>query len=135
MTSEQAAAAERLRVGEYGFPIFNPLHNLSAKMMEDLCIIRDAFLSEHLADDDKEIDFDVGSWLQSIGFGEPTINGWPVLFDNGGCDPIEFWLGYDGNVALLQSNTNDHVLIGVNIKTRGQLRRLCAALGIPLRTN
>jgi hypothetical protein len=69
------------------------------------------------------------AWLRSIGFGEPTINGWPLLTANNGCDPIELWLSHDNNVAMIQSNTEDHVLIGREFHTRGQLLALLAALG------
>ena len=72
------------------------------------------------------------AWLRSVGFGEPTINGWPILFDNNGCDPIELYLDYEGFAALIQSNTEDHVLIGKATKTRGDLRLLAMALGIEL---
>lgn len=102
-------------------------------MTRDMIAMSNENLSEHPADEDEAIDFNDRTWLQIVGFGEPTINGWPIMSDNAGCHPIEFWLDFDGNVSLIQSNENDHVLIGVRVETRGQLRTLCKALGINLK--
>ena len=117
--NEVGQAAERLRQvpkGEF----------LTGQQLDDVMTLADAYLR---LTDETAID---EAWLRSVGFGEPTINGWPILFENNGCDPIDLYLDYEGFAALIQSNTEDHVLIGKATKTRGDLRLLAMALGIEL---
>lgn len=124
--------AERLRRDNTNYSYaYEDGEDCEASYIEDVRALANAYLAEHPADEDAFID---ETWLKSVGFGEPTINGWPIIFANNGCDPIELWLDYDGCVALIQSNSEDHVLIGKRCKTRGDLRRLAAAIGIELPT-
>lgn len=82
-----------------------------------------------MTDNNTPIDED---WLRSVGFGNPTLNGLSMLIDTSG-DPVELFIDWDGVVALLQGNREDHVVINsCTYRTRGDVRRLCAALGVVL---
>lgn len=85
-----------------------------------------AYLEEHPADDDEPITAD---WL--------CKNGWKVIC-NGTRASIE-WIT-DHPIQLWKQDANRwHVTMGVVefhvINTRGDVRRLCAALGIELKEN
>jgi hypothetical protein len=70
-------------------------------------------------------------WLRRIGFGEPTINGWPLLTEAKYGDPIELWYGHDGLVTLVQSNTNDQVLLTYReYRNRQEFLSLLYAIGV-----
>lgn len=120
MSDDVRAAAERLRTkwtkpsmcSEYdGTP--------SPAWVEDLAIVAEAYLSEHPADGDVEID---EAWLRSIGFTDiDNMSG--GLFVEEDCGLIVS-RGYRGQ--WLVNGTE----LYKELKTRSDLRRLLAALGI-----
>ena len=71
--------------------------------------------------------------LQSVGFGDETINGVSMLIDSGIGDPVELYLQIElsghWEATLCQSNRNDMVSItGRHYETMGDVRRLMEAL-------
>ena len=83
-----------------------------------------------------------GSWLQSIGFGVETINGWSILLPvHPTAHPksaiTELWVNHDGNVSLMQGtptepNCSDDLIALTSLAplvTRGDVARLLTVLG------
>ncbi len=131
---ELAGAVERLRTKSHRYARSGDRFNIQyvrSDEYEDLQAVADAYLAEHPADDGEAITED---WLRSVGFSESNMNGQSMLISCDCGDPVEMWIEEDGLVSLVQSNVNDHVcLTGKKYATRGQLRRLCLALGIQLK--
>lgn len=134
--TEVRAAAERLRRSEtdekvYRFPIFNPLHTLSRQLMEDLCTVRDAYLSEHPPDSDEPI---IAEWLEAVGGngGRFSIPGGGDLYlyvkHDGGCRSASIEIGNPGEWY----GCNHEIDIPAP-QTRGDVRRLAADLGVTLK--
>jgi hypothetical protein len=117
--NELREAAERLR------DIIDTriMRSQSAKWCADeraLWLLARAYLAEHQADDDDAIDAD---WLRSVG--RELLNGY--CFDGQG---ITLWLAIDKRNRWMAELMQDDVLIALGeIKTRGDLRLLCRALG------
>jgi hypothetical protein len=104
----------------------------------DRAILADNDLAEHPDDDDEPLLDWRDPWLESVGFGDERIDGFRKLIDGiDGSDPVELVLAPSPEVgwiaSLYQSNEEDHVTItGRDVKTRGDVRRLCEVLGEPL---
>ena len=115
MTPELRAAAERLLQGARAYR--DGLHNQQL----DLQNVADAYLREHPADDEQLID---EAWLRSVGF----INTWGDKFRNvsGDIDIV-----VDGETVMLAYRSDYYDT--ATKATRGDLRRLAAALGIELK--
>ena len=84
--------------------------------------------------DDKET-WD-GEWLNSIGFGGETINGWAInLPHSGNGDPVTLHIDHDYCATLTQVGEGHWCYVALNSRayfTRGDVRLLCTALGIKL---
>lgn len=120
MTQEIRAAAERLRrleAGEHQDAVYGDFANAFRRL--DTQTLADAFLAEHPADDDEP---DTEEWLRGVGFTDCKNDGLRLSilarYPNLG---MPFWEVCGTVIRLAQP------------KTRGQLRRLCAALGISLK--
>lgn len=107
--------------------------------MKDLRLAADAYLAEHPADDDEVAD---GAWLRSIGATRPqaaasetvyTLGEWKAM-ETGGCGTYPILLRWDKrevpNPAFIVSVFGGIVFAR---PTRGDIRRLCKALGIELK--
>jgi hypothetical protein len=80
------------------------------------------YLAEHPADEDLKID---EAWLRSVGF-EHSDGGWYITIASG---PNRlYWVG---GLVSISRDGHKHVSLCTGINTRGQLLRLCQALGIP----
>ena len=122
MSDKLREAAQEIR----GFSVHCAAHpeKLSKNMLamfEKVYWVSQAYLAEHPADDDEPV---TEEWLLSVGFVHdathvvlrnwgPQRNGNIQAYPNG-----KWWLN---GTAMIQ------------MKTRGQVRRLCAALGIGLK--
>ncbi len=119
MTTEQSDAVERLRALE-GSPVTDWRKPSQAVM--DMMTISELCLSEHAADDWEPVTED---WLRSVGFKRESWH--PFQLD---CESeIDIQCGHDGLVLGHRSDEWD-------VKrdpTRGDVRRLCAALGVTLK--
>ena len=80
-----------------------------------LCDVTQAYLAEHEADDDEIV---TDEWLQSVGFTDDENT-------NLSLGPMELFLFSGGNELLIDHSSGEYEL-----KTRGDVRRLCRALGI-----
>lgn len=153
LTPEPLAALERLRRVEDGEPIDSVYPNLGYGLgsLRDREILSRLALAEHPADDDTAVD---EAWLRSVGFRD-----WPRLDDDSDLEGYDIYilaneeigwecrLAYRANgfylvrmcdpdvcdllaaesVELFDSRNNRKVV------TRGDVRRLCRALGIELK--
>lgn len=95
--------------------------NLGNADIADRNALAAAYLAEHPADDAEPI---TANWLAAVGFTSPgafthTIDGGITM---------EWFSG--GDLGQWECIIGDHVC--PDFGTRGQLRRLCAALGVPL---
>ncbi len=115
MNDETRAAAERLR--DHRTTQW-PLRT------QDMNTIIEAYLAEHPADDAEPI---TGEWLRTTSaytFVElPDNDGTNVLFEIEPFGPDEY---------RPQLSEGSDMIVLRRLKTRGDLRRLCAALGVPL---
>jgi len=121
--SEVKAAVERAR----GF--FSG--NLPSLCHDDYKTLASAYLSSHHADSETPIDEE---WLRSVGF---TGDDYDM--------PMPSHAGYPGDLSMMTSGwafitqyekfdgEDDDSCVQVRCKTRGDVRRLCAALGIELK--
>lgn len=115
--AELRAAAERLRDGAY--PAID-LPPWATRVYRDGAAVAAAWLAEHPADDAEPV---TEEWLRSVGFSSRPNNRWlQIRTPQGGrldcwmASPL--WEFHDEAVAIPQ--------------TRGDVRRLCTALGIDL---
>jgi len=113
-------AAERLREHESGGDIY-PFDGGAMEMGDERALAA-AYLAEHPADDGEPI---TEEWLRSVGF--KVSPDFEFLFIEAGLRPgtIEFdpdigWIIFGSKATRL-------------LETRGDVRRLCAALGIELK--
>lgn len=93
-------------------------------LSKDVIDVANAYLAEHPADDALPID---ELWLRGVGFKPRGIEGdlwlWPL-----------HWRHFSGEVVLQPAQLEIwHGVLRGHPKTRGDLRRLCAALGINLK--
>jgi len=92
------------------------LRNNTDLTVEDLVMLAKAYLAEHRADDGELITF---PWIESIG--GVTADSGRVYLDT---YDMSFWIVQGG----LNLTGTTHI-----IKTRGQLRQLCRALGVEIK--
>ena len=115
MTDDVRAAAERITRSVHEAVYTGPL-SLQGKLADAL-IVADAVLAEHPADDGEPV---TEAWLRAAGF---TVN---PLRDRLEVGPAQWW--HFANCVL----GIDHHTGFWTLPTRGHVRRLCAALGIPI---
>ena len=125
---ELRAARERWR--EYRHGKTNPFYGDEMLYRETVARICDAYLAEHPADDEAPID---EAWLRSVGFYESAEYG----------GDREIWLidiadSTDDSICCNLYTTRIELWIGSRYitipgKTRGDVRRICAELGITLK--
>ena len=135
-----AAALARLRrakAGElmpdvYAGSHFNNEHHA---VSSDRAVLADAYDREHPADDAEPID---AAWLASAGFAEDARNGgeWLRLIPGGCPGDTNRVVAFDSNGGVCLECCNaagesTEVVSLAPCPTRGQLRRLLAALGVP----
>jgi len=113
MSDELRAAAERaLKIADSG-----SIHPFELeKLVVKLCV---AYLSSHPADSDTPIDEE---WLRSVGWNNLNAPHYWRFIGNDGFDVVKWTGGW-----------NFRMHDGFNCKTRSDVRRLCAALGIELK--
>lgn len=109
----------------------------TAQFIRDAQIVANALKAEHHADDGEAID---EAWLRSAGFAMPPENKHcPFIFSpesRADCElRLSYWLGSESRDSLpeLAIDANQEEFKIPQPATRGDLRRLCAALGIPLK--
>ena len=124
MTDDVRAAAERITRSVHEAVYTGPL-SLQGKLADAL-IVADAVLAEHPADDGDPV---TGEWLEVVipGF---SLNAGGQM---GGCVYDSYRVTAvrkDGGWGIVASVAEGEA--GVLCPTRGHVRRLCAALGIPL---
>lgn len=117
--SDISEAAERLR------PFIKQTPEIPGEGVECIWTLAKAWLSEHPADDDEAID---EAWLRSVGFIADAYEPSKSLSTNY-CAPVVIRWTRRHRLLSLYDGESWCVLPG---KTRGQLRRLCACLGITL---
>jgi hypothetical protein len=98
-----------------------------------LKLLADAWLAEHPVDDDEPV---TEEWLLSVGFSKKNSAWASIGFDD---EIYERYLGIEEDFSLA---LGEHDFLGLNAiyvpfpgaaKTRGDVRRLCKALGVPLK--
>lgn len=132
--SDVKQAAERLRARsdqpyEMGGKDSYYLHS---QYVDDLCLIADAYLREHPADDAEPID---EAWLRAVG--QPSTLSEKVYGYNFAGQGINLNVSMDyARTRWMAELTQDEDTIALGqIKTRHDLRLLCRALGITLSEN
>ncbi len=137
MTEEIKAAAERLIICEYdanGF-VHNPIGGKPHSQAVDGHYVARAYLAEHPSDDGEPITED---WLSGLGaeFFPATDYERPMYILSSSCRRFGWELARyeegDEWTAELTVNRAYHLGVSHDIKTRGDVRRLCSALGIEL---
>lgn len=117
--SDVRAAAERLRQMRADSEAFDGGYpDNEDGRLQSLCdhaILADAYLAEHPADESLDVDED---WLVQIGF-QPDASGALWIGDYRLCWFGRGFFGFDG--------------VEVESKTRGDVRRLCRALGVEVK--
>ena len=131
MTSEELrAAAERIRrfkSGEHPFAIYGE-DDAATQGWHDRKILAEAYIAEHPADDETGLSVE---WMTAVGFRQTGAGWWRV--GKHGRETLA--LDYHDNTEsgdVFSLPTNRFMPLRVLVATRGQLRRLCAALGVPL---
>lgn len=120
-TPELRATAERYRREAYKPGHFGELDHRNVGYLTsddgwaDRVILAEAYLAEHHADDDEEV---TAEWEQSL----------VLAGDFAGYKIVKVEHGH----LIVDSPTGDRRQYGAYKTTRGDLRRLCAALGIEL---
>jgi hypothetical protein len=128
VSDEIKAAAERLTENCWdtylaGDPHTRDWHRIFDAAMLDGRNVARAYLAEH---DDTPID---EAWLRSAGL-KHSDGGWYVTIASG---PNRlYWVG---GLVSISRDGHKHVSLCTGINTRGQLLRLCQALGIPRRAH
>ena len=129
MSDELRAAAERVRRVEAGEPAdqaYRAHPRRQFQQFADRGLMASAWLAEHPADDDEPIS---PEWLRSVGF---TLTDAHVrYYSNRSRPPFVVVIASDGRLRLAVQNGSDVEGGDVCQKpTRGDVRRLCRALGI-----
>lgn len=127
MTNELREAAERRRnpyprASKSGGKDYDSYY-VHQQEWEDMTRLADAYADEHPPDDETPID---ESWLRAVCQHFTHDAGWT---DTAGVRFIVTVLGHSQVIDL----DKDDVFTLPRLTTRGQLRRLCAALGIELK--
>jgi len=120
MTDELQRAAERLRACNYESDW--DLDGASFQQISDWQALAKAYLAEHPADDGEAVTVE---WLESIGWLEDQT-GWPAICLR---ETSEWGISWRGHGIWL---TPMSVPL-YRAPTRGDVRRLCRALGIALK--
>ena len=129
MTNPDAAtkAAERLRRQQT--PCGGFVSTDFEQFSVDMIAVANAYLAEHPADDDEPI---VEAWLLSVGFLR-DLNEYEITSPTSDGQFVYLTLTRRGWVLGTGSwSHRSSLLLPATPETRGQLRRLCAALNIPL---
>lgn len=131
MNDELKAAAERVR---------RHINQLGNSAIEDRNMLVRAYLAEHPADDDEPVTVE---WLASISRQPPIVTAigncyrFSIDSDRGLC----VWgracgVGYTVTLRTVRRSESGHRMTSFSdlrdVYYRGDIRRLCAALGIPL---
>jgi hypothetical protein len=126
-TDELRAAAERVRRFRRGENPCDIWEYPELDQYHDLAQLAAAWLADHPADDDTGLS--VG-WMHSVGFVQ-SGGGWWARVDGSDGLALEY---YDSNEVgeVFRLPTNGYLPSRVLVNTRGDLRRLCRALGQPL---
>lgn len=126
LTPDELAALERLRANDYSQPgaIFD-----FVTQNDDRALCAAALLRLVSEDDGEAID---KPWLLEIG-GKAEDNRLKVIFERDDNLPIGLWDVDDGWKAMLIIAEYHAVQVVRGLKTRGDLRRLAAALGVTLK--
>lgn len=131
MSDDTKAARERLRriaKGESYASVYKTEFVLGGYEEADRQKIVDNDLASNPPDDDEAID---EAFLRSVG-AENDDHPHKWTFHREDALSIGLWNVGDGWKAMLRHAAHAATCIVRGIKTRGQLRRLCLALGIPL---
>lgn len=135
MTPDQLrAAAERLKefiAQHYEYFGDNVRAGHQVQIVADIAAVLNCVLADHHADDGVEID---EAWLRSVGFAENDMHNLTLPHDEGQWiaiqavnsfwDAIEIWVPPNSGALLVYRESG---------LERGDIRRLCAALGIELK--
>jgi hypothetical protein len=118
MRIDLLAAASRLLTPR-GWP--------SLELMDDATALARAWLTEHPTDDDTPFDVD---WLAEVGFLRNGPTGWPRRMEAGDANcSVQFWC-VDEEWTICDAVGDTIAIRGP--KTRGDVRRLCRCLGVPI---
>jgi len=119
MNEELKQAAERLLNPHRVSDQFQEMMAQAYRIADDYTMLAEAYLREHPSDDDTPID---EAWLRSVGFAERPEY------------PCGIWL--DG-LRYMPKHKNwlwcETIMARCTVCTRGELRRLCSALGVTLK--
>lgn len=116
MTDDLRAAADRRRADDYTrHPSSYDEYWMSEQKFDDMKVLADAYLADHPADDGEGADVD---WLISVGF---VLDAWAVRRG------LLLW-----SLARTGWFIGSQELTPPSPVTRGWVRRLAFALGIPL---
>jgi hypothetical protein len=113
----------------YGNEVDMPGQELTAWMC-DRAVLADAYLAEHPADDDEPV---TEEWLRAVGF---VTHRQGVAIDMGLRSRGGPWLYFACCPGLVNPDwmfDDGRLLAAPDLNTRGHVRRLCEALGVPLR--
>lgn len=89
----------------------------NCRLADAICDVTQAYLAEHSADDDEPL---TDEWLVSAGFTDDEN-------ENLSLGPMELFLFSGGYELLIDHSSGEY-----RFRTRGDVRRLCRALGIIL---
>lgn len=131
MTDETKDALTRLHNGDaaIAIPAMTMADLNSRRIVGDVIKVADLALAEHPADDD---DTGVIPWLKSVGIVKTDHpSKWTAHRED--ALSIGLWFVEDGWKAMLLHSENAASCIVRGLKTRGDLRRLCRALGVELK--
>lgn len=130
MSDKLQQAVERLRRAKNGESIeivYGTTNYWSAfaRLGNDEAILSNAYLAEHPADDGEPIN---SEWLESIGSVKVLSDRWHGFYNGDGIE-VSF---FRPNETVPYKLTIDHQ-VTVEVKTRGDFRRLCKVFEIDLK--
>lgn len=130
MTPEQKAALDRLRNSKYWSSDIDDNRQWfdDVQYWKDIRTLLKAYDSEHPTDDDVPVDEE---WLRSVGFVKHEAL-WQWAAGTDGLLRVLYWPEYHHGEWWIESPDNRMSEIP-DAKTRGDVRRLCRALGIELK--
>lgn len=131
MTNEQKAALERLRVAsesnEACVSVYGEDWVTSKDVQRDAAVVVYLALAEHPADDDEPVTVE---WFVKCGAKvENRPEGWVAVFEPAWHAHTSLFIYWDGTV--IAKNMGHEARLN-EVETRGDVLRLCRALGIPL---
>lgn len=136
LTPDERAAMERLRANAYSDHVtINPpgdgpmLMDYSQERASDNIALAAALLRLHPPDDEREI---TEEWLREVGF----VSGVNPYWVTSSSEVLDLAFSQEGrwNLSRRNSEYGEDSIFLPSLKTRGQLRRLCAALSILLKS-